>query len=377
MWLLSRLYAKARQLAAMVAPGPREDARTSNVIQSTPTQCQTQNTDDASSIVCPPLSPAVTGRIVKNTRTTEHVVSRCSKSGVRIARLFYFMSKRFRAGIILVWTWTGSTILKVMHRATCAFARDERMCETEEVFPNLRKKSEDFANVFDIVNAGPRNRFTIKTDSGHLLVHNSGFGGWIKAWQKFGADKFLDEEGIKKSILAWRRKSPAIVELWAQLEDAAIRAIDNPGQCYSYKRIAYQMHGGVLYCQLPSGRAIPYHGAAVHDDMRNGKATRAISYYGVNSQSKQWVRMHTYGGKLAENCTQATARDIFAAGIVRLEDAGYPVVLHSHDEPTTEVPVGFGSIEEIERLITVPLEWCPDWPVKASGGWVGQRYRKG
>ena len=205
----------------------------------------------------------------------------------------------------------------------------------------------------------------------------SGFGGWIKAWEKFGADKFMNEAEMKDGILAWRKKSPAIVALWKGLESAAISAIENPGQCYRYRSLAYQTHANVLYCQLPSGRAIPYHAPRVFDELRNDKPNRGISYWGIHSQSGKWMRQHTYGGKLAENCTQAVARDIFAAGIVRLEDAGYPVVLHTHDEPTCEVPAGFGSVEEIERLMTVPLGWCVDWPVKADGGWVGHRYRKG
>ena len=205
----------------------------------------------------------------------------------------------------------------------------------------------------------------------------SGFGGWINAWLKFGADEFLSEEEIKVNILKWRKKSPAIVALWKGLESAAIAAIESPGQCFAYKRIAYQTHANVLYCQLPSGRAIPYHAPRVFEELRNDRASKGISYWGVHSQSKKWMKQHTYGGKLAENCTQAVARDIFAAGIVRLEDACYPVVLHTHDEPTCEVPADWGSVEEIERLMTVPLEWCPDWPVKASGGWAGHRYRKG
>ena len=205
----------------------------------------------------------------------------------------------------------------------------------------------------------------------------SSFGGWGKAWAKFGAAEFMTEHEMEVNSSKWRKQSPMIVALWKGLETAAIAAIENPGQCYRYRQLAYQMHANVLYCQLPSGRAIPYHAPHVFEEIRYDKPTKSIAYMGVDSQSKQWRQQFTYGAKLAENCTQATARDIFAAGIVRLEDAGYPVVLHTHDEPTCELPEGVGSVEEIERLMTVPLPWCPDWPVRASGGWSGQRYRKG
>lgn len=214
----------------------------------------------------------------------------------------------------------------------------------------------------------------------------SGFGGWVGAWTRAidqhnlkatGQPLVLAEDEMTKHILAWRRKSPAIVALWKGLETAAIAAIENPGQCYQYRQLAYQMHANVLYCQLPSGRAIPYHAPRVFEEIRYDKPTKSIAYMGVDSQTKQWRQMFAWGAKLAEHVTQSGARDIFAAGIVRLEDAGYPVVLHTHDEPTCELPEGVGSVEEIERLMTVPLPWCPEWPVRASGGWSGDRYRKG
>jgi DNA polymerase len=86
--------------------------------------------------------------------------------------------------------------------------------------------------------------------------------------------------------------------------------------------------------------------------------------------------METYGGRLVENITQATCRDILRHAIVNLERAGYPVVLHVYDEIVCEIPKGWGSIEEFERIMaTVPV-WATDWPVRASGGWRAKRYSK-
>jgi DNA polymerase len=90
-----------------------------------------------------------------------------------------------------------------------------------------------------------------------------------------------------------------------------------------------------------------------------------------------WVRSDTYGGKLVENLVQATARDILTNGMMNAESAGYAVVLHIHDEIVCEVPKGRGSIKELEGLMSDMPSWAKGWPVKASGGWIGQRYKKG
>ena len=215
----------------------------------------------------------------------------------------------------------------------------------------------------------------LRKNLGKIAELASGYGGWVKAWIKFGADKYMNEEEMKRNILKWRDESPAIIDFWAGLEDSAIKAVESPGQCFGYRDIRYQTKGGVLYCQLPSGRAIPYHSPQISEGMRYGKLNKSLSYMGVGDQTK-WIRLHTYGGKLAENVSQATSRDIFAPALIKLEDAGYPVVLQTHDEPCSEVPMGFGSIEQYEAIMQDSPAWCADWPIKADGGWRGHRYRK-
>jgi len=84
----------------------------------------------------------------------------------------------------------------------------------------------------------------------------------------------------------------------------------------------------------------------------------------------------TYGGRLTENIIQAIARDILAYAMVNLDKAGYEIVLHVHDEIAVECRHGQGSIEEVERIMGIMPPWCADWPIKATGGWRGLRYRK-
>ena len=104
-----------------------------------------------------------------------------------------------------------------------------------------------------------------------------------------------------------------------------------------------------------------------------------LTYWGV--QNHNWCEIDTYGGKLVENWVQGTARSILSNAMVNIEAAGYPIVMHTHDELVSEIPEGTGSIEEYERVMSIMPPWAslPDgtpWPIKAAGGWRGKRYRK-
>lgn len=222
-----------------------------------------------------------------------------------------------------------------------------------------------------------------------------GFSGWLGAWRQFDkSDTFTDDE-VKANIMAWREASPAIVELWGGqvrgkpwkperhelygLEGAAIAAVQNPGQCFSYRSISYGVVDDVLLCRLPSGRHIAYQSPRLSPSSRWPDQLE-LTFMAWNSNPKMgamgWVRMQTYGGRLTENVVQAVARDIMRDAALRLDAAGYPIVLRVHDELAAEVLAGTGSIGEFERLMSIPPPWAAGWPIRASGGWRGRRFRK-
>lgn len=228
----------------------------------------------------------------------------------------------------------------------------------------------------------------------------NGYGGWINANLAFGAGKFMTDDEIKEDILKWRDESPAIVEMWGGqwrkepgvwrftpdlygMEGAAVSALLYPGQCFRYRDITYghDTERDVLYCLLPSGRKLSYHKPRLTKTLNPRKLeVWQINFMGWNSDSAKgpvgWVGMYTYGSRMVENICQAVARDILASAMLRLDKAGYPIVLHVHDEPVAEVPEGFGNVEEFEQLMMVKEPWFADWPIKAAGGWRGKRYRK-
>lgn len=205
----------------------------------------------------------------------------------------------------------------------------------------------------------------------------SGYQGGLGAWKNFGADEFMSDEEIKANIKKWRDESPMIVKFWYGLEEAAVAAIQNPGQCFEFRGLKFGCKDDVLYIQLLSGRKLSYHQPRLHPDVTPwGKTVLKITYMGMDSVTKQWVRLDTYGGKLCENAVQATARDILAHALLLADEAGYDPVLHIHDEMVSEVDEGWGTVEEFERIMATLPHWCKDWPIKAAGGWRGKRYRK-
>ena len=207
--------------------------------------------------------------------------------------------------------------------------------------------------------------------------------------------------------VGWRAANPAIAAGWRLREDAVREAIQNPGRQVSTLKFSYIVVKGFLWCRLPSGRCLAYGSpklkdqvwaklrlpdgswsdsevmdreAAEQDERKGlveiqGDTAPRITALGVNSISRKWERHALYGGLLAENDTQAVARDLMVNGLLRAEDAGYPVIAHVYDEIIAEVPRGFGDLDEFERLICVLPEWAAGLPLTA-GGWRGKRYRK-
>ena len=113
-------------------------------------------------------------------------------------------------------------------------------------------------------------------------------------------------------------------------------------------------HGGVL-------AVTPGHHEEVYDILNCGPRHR-------------FVVRPAGGGEpmIVHNCTQAVARDLLALSLLRLEEAGYEVLLHVHDEV---VIAGEHDPEEIARIMCTLPEWAEGLPLAAHGG-VLERYGK-
>jgi DNA polymerase len=204
-----------------------------------------------------------------------------------------------------------------------------------------------------------------------------GYQGALNAYKKMAAGYkvFMKDSYIDSIVKGWRADHPRTKRFWSAMEKAAIRAVKT-GLTQTYNGITWGKVGDWLFCKLPSGRFMTYYKPQIIEKMMSwGKSKMVLSYMGVDSMTKKWREHVTYGGKLVENIVQAVARDILAEAIVRVDAAGYPVVLHVHDEIVAEILKSFGSLTEFENLVAVSPEWATGCPIDAKG-WRGERYRK-
>lgn len=123
---------------------------------------------------------------------------------------------------------------------------------------------------------------------------------------------------------------------------------------------------------LPGGRKLAYLKPKLQPN-QFGRMSLTFEGSSSASGSSGWSRQETYGGKLTENCTQATARDILVEAMWRMEKAGLNIIGHVHDEVIIEAPVGKYTVEEICTLMAQNPAWCPDCPLNAAG-YLAPRY---
>ena len=193
-----------------------------------------------------------------------------------------------------------------------------------------------------------------------------GYGGGVGALKAFGADKMgMTEEHMLEVIQKWRQASPKIVTMWGQVEKAARTAVQMKGQAVQYKKgLSFYTKKGLLFIRLPSGRAIAYVKPRI---TINPKTQRSTLAYDGNTLSGSWGTNYTWGGKLVENIVQATARDCLAVAMLRLDAAGYKIVMHVHDEAIMEMPNGQGSLKEAAAIMGQAIPWASGLLLRADG----------
>lgn len=195
---------------------------------------------------------------------------------------------------------------------------------------------------------------------GKQATLSCGYGGGVGALKAMGAK--MPEEEMQPLVDAWRAANPNIVRFWNALGNAASEVIEKHNSVRVGKVMVYRKEGHMLI-RLPGGRDLCYLSPRF---VTNRFGSRGIGYLAASAGGKMELQ-ETFGGKIAENCTQAIARDLLAHAMLNLEAAGYPIVFHVHDEAVMEVPIGQGSVEEACRVMAIPPEWARDLPLRADG----------
>ena len=190
-----------------------------------------------------------------------------------------------------------------------------------------------------------------------------GYGGSVGALKNMGAVEMgVQENELQGLINDWRNANPHIVRFWYEVGNAAMKAIKEK-TTVPLGKLVFAYERGILFIRLPSGRRLSYIKPRIGTNRFGGDS---ITYMGINS-AKKWDRLETFGGKLTENIVQGTARDLLANELINAANAGYDTVFHVHDEIICEVPNGYGSVDELCRLMCIKTDWADGLPLNADG----------
>ena len=211
-----------------------------------------------------------------------------------------------------------------------------------------------------------------------------GYQGGVGALLQMGAEEMgLSDKEMKSIIKRWRVASPQIVKLWKELEICAKKAIRKKRVCYCTKnrKLGFVSDSNFLMMVLPSGRKLFYYSPSIRRKTiykQDGDSFEvdSITYMGLNDK-KKWARLDTYGGKLLENACQAVARDLLAHSMVQVDDAGYEIVMHVHDENVCDIPEfdSDNQLKDICELMEIRPSWAEDLALVVDG-YLTPFYRK-
>jgi DNA polymerase bacteriophage-type len=238
---------------------------------------------------------------------------------------------------------------------------------------------------------------SMERQAGKIAVLACGYQGGWRALRDFalGYGIHWTPKQAWEIVQRFRTARPRLVAAWENFDQAAVMALRRPGVPHLVEGTAFAefcMLGRHLRMTLANGKAIWFPDAQIRtvtmqyeDPEGNVRSfTReAVTHMWMNTQA-QWVRRSIHGGSLFQSYVQAICREIMVEAMLRLESAGWPLIMSVHDEVVALVPKGsvfdpsvlrVRSVQDFEDIMVRPPEWALDFPIRASG-WEGERYRK-
>ena len=196
---------------------------------------------------------------------------------------------------------------------------------------------------------------------GKIAVLACGYQGGVGALKAMGALRMgLAESELQPLVDAWRAANPNVVQLWADINAAAIDAISTR-QPTSVGALTFTVESGIMFIRLPSGRRLAYVKPKLGENRFGGTS---ITHEGITT-GRKWGQLETYGGKLTENIVQAVARDLLTYAMHQVAEAGHRIVMHVHDEIVVETATA--TVDEICKLMSTAPDWAAGLPLEADG----------
>ena len=82
----------------------------------------------------------------------------------------------------------------------------------------------------------------------------------------------------------------------------------------------------------------------------------------------QFVILTRKGPLIVHNCVQATARDVLREAMFALDEQGYQVIAHVHDECIVTEPITSGrTYEDMAKTMCPDIPWAKGLPLEAAG----------
>ena len=207
------------------------------------------------------------------------------------------------------------------------------------------------------------------------------FGQGAKGLVKYaeGMGVKMSEAQAKTAVDSYRTSYSRVKALWAGCENAAIQAIQNPGEPFEAgKKLVMKVAKGALWMQLPSKRLICWQRPEIENVVTPWGAEKpGVMVSSQNTYTRVWGRNQLIGSSIFQSGVQGTARDFLAFAMLSLEIAGYEVCNSIHDEVLLLVPEQNAEpmLADVTRIMTTPPAWAPDFPLAAEG-WFNKRYKK-
>lgn len=203
---------------------------------------------------------------------------------------------------------------------------------------------------------------------GKFAVLGLGYGMGAPKFQNTlagtGVDLPLNE--CKRIVEIYRSTFPRVPALWSEI-DRLWRKAGFAGTGTSFAGLiefGYEKRpwGDCVWVEVPSGRRLRYWNPKIDNARGSYQSARG--------------RKEVYGGLLVENLCQAIARDVMAAGMLRLRTE-VDIVATVHDEIASEVPDDAAEemLEIGNKILAQSPQWAEDLPL-AVEGFVSKRYRK-
>jgi len=126
---------------------------------------------------------------------------------------------------------------------------------------------------------------------------------------------------IDRLIKTYRNKYTDIPAFWTEIAKCFRWPIKYPGEKTTYKisekaKLHFFRSSTTIKMVLPSGRVMNYRHATVSP----------------KDDSIKYLHGHLWGGSITENLIQAICRDLLGYWLLKCEEAGIQIVLHSYDE---------------------------------------------